>query len=129
MNDSFSPSGSGKRTLVLILLPLLAIALAVLVIYANRHARDKGVVTVVVSGESAATADINTGKIIDATGRDPLVPEVGYRYKVFVDDESDDRSSGIAKIGGRATFIPGARRGQPEGGIGPIPFDVIIYFF
>jgi predicted RNA-binding protein with TRAM domain len=37
---------------------------------------------------------------------------LGYRYKVFVDDESDDRSSGIAKIGRLVTFIPGARRGQ-----------------
>ena len=29
-----------------------------------------------------------------------------------MEDESDDRSSGIAKIGGLATFIPEARRGH-----------------
>ncbi len=62
-------------------------------------------------GEGAAL--VNTGAIIDAT--DPAVrvtPQVGYRYRVFVDDESDDRASGIARIGGRTTFIDGARRGQ-----------------
>ena len=62
-------------------------------------------------GEGAAL--VNTGAIIDAT--DPamrVTPQVGYRYRVFVEDESDDRASGIARIGGRTTFIDGARRGQ-----------------
>ena len=113
MNDSSTPADSHKRTLALILLPLLAIALAGSVIYINQKAKEKGVVTVVVSGESATAADINTGDIIDATlPGQVLEPLLGRRYKVFVEDESDDRSSGIAKIGGRATFIPGARRGQ-----------------
>ena len=113
MNDSSAPAESKKRTLALILLPLLAIALAGVVIYINQKAKEKGMVTVVVAGESATAAAINTGDVIDATLPGvALEPLLGRRYKVFVEDESDDRSSGIAKIGGRATFIPGARRGQ-----------------
>ena len=112
MSESAEKSSS-LRTLFLILLPLLGIALVGLVIYATK-AQKKAVVTVVVGAEEAGAAAINTGEILDATGAAGygLVPQLGYRYQVFVEDESDDRSSGIAKIGGRATFIPEARRGQ-----------------
>lgn len=112
MSES-AEKNSSLRTLFLILLPLLGIALVGLVIYATR-APKKAVVTVVVGAEEAGAAAINTGEIIDATGAAGygLVPQLGYRYQVFVEDESDDRSSGIAKIGGRATFISEARRGQ-----------------
>ena len=107
-----SPASSGPlRTAALILLPILGIALVVAAIFATKS-KEKSVVTVVVGeGQAGATA-INTGGIIDATGDDPLLPQLGYRYKVFVDDESDDRSSGIAKIGRMTTFIPDARRGM-----------------
>lgn len=106
------PSPSPLRTLALILLPLLGIALVGAAIYATRP-RDKAIVTVVVGEGQAAGAAINTGDIIDATIPGAAgAPRLGYRYKVFVDDESDDRSSGIAKIGGLVTFIPDARRGQ-----------------
>ena len=107
------PHHDGKwRAIALISLPVLGILLVIIAIYLVRP-RDSGVVTVVVSGDQAGAAAINTGEIIDATlPGAALEPRLGYRYKVFVEDESDDRSSGIAKIGGRATFIPGARRGQ-----------------
>ena len=107
------PHHDGKwRAIALISLPVLGILLVIIAIYLVRP-RDSGVVTVVVSGDQAGAAAINTGEIIDATLPGAILePRLGYRYKVFVEDESDDRSSGIAKIGGRATFIPGARRGQ-----------------
>ena len=113
MSESADKSVSSLRTLFLILLPLLGIVLVIAVIFATR-AKNKAVVTVVVGADAAGAAAINTGEVIDATGAAGygLVPRLGYRYQVFVDDESDDRSSGIAKIGGLATFIPDARRGQ-----------------
>ena len=113
MSESTDKSVSSLRTLFLILLPLVGIVLVVAVIFATR-AKNKAVVTVVVGADAAGAAAINTGEVIDATGAAGygLVPRLGYRYQVFVDDESDDRSSGIAKIGGLATFIPDARRGQ-----------------
>ena len=111
MNVPASKSTDSKlRTLALVLLPLLGIALVGFAIYATQS-KKKANVTVVFSGEEAA--NVNTGDILDATvPGNAIVPRVGYRYKVFVDDESDDRSSGIAKVGGLVTFIPGARRGQ-----------------
>ena len=108
-----APSSSGAlRTIVLIRLPVLGIILAVAIALLVRRPTDRADVAVIVTGEEAAAA-INTGDVIDATGRAPgLVPRLGYRYKVFIDDESEDRTSGIAKIGGLVTFIPGTRPGQ-----------------
>ena len=100
------------RTLALILLPIFGIALVAAAIYATRSKDKASVIVIYADGQAGASA-INTGDIVDATRPGAAIaPRIGYRYKVFVDDESDDRSSGIAKIGGRATFIPDARRGQ-----------------
>ena len=111
MSNPAESSSSTLRTLALILLPILGIVLVAAAIFATRT-KEKSNVSVVVAQDQAGAAAINTGVVIDATGRDPIVPQMGYRYKVFIDDESDDRSSGIAKIGGMATFIPGGRRGM-----------------
>ena len=112
MSSSAPQSSSPLRTLALILLPLLGIALVAAAIVSTRS-KDKAAVTVVVTEDQAGAAAINTGDVIDATVPGAaLVPQLGYRYKVFVDDESDDRSSGIAKIGRLVTFIPEARRGM-----------------
>ena len=112
MSSSAPQSSSPLRTLALILLPLLGIALVAAAIFSTRS-KEKAAVTVVVTEDQAGAAAINTGDVIDATVPGAaLVPQLGYRYKVFVDDESDDRSSGIAKIGRLVTFIPEARRGM-----------------
>jgi predicted RNA-binding protein with TRAM domain len=100
------------RTVALILLPIVGILLVIVAIYLVRP-RDPGVVTVVYTDGQAGAGDINIGAVIDATDpRAAIEPRLGYRYKVFVEDESEDRTSGIAKIGGRVTFVPNARRGQ-----------------
>ena len=112
MSSPAQSSSSSLRTLALILLPILGIVLVGAVIYATQS-KEKAIVTVVVGDGQTGGAAINTGDIIDATVPGAVaVPQLGYRYKVFVDDESDDRSSGIAKVGGLVTFIPDARRGQ-----------------
>ncbi len=112
MSSPVSHSSSPLRTLALILLPLLGIALVLAAILATRS-KQKATVAVVVSDDQAAAAAINTGDVIDATVPGAVAaPQLGYRYKVFVEDESDDRSSGIAKIGRLVTFIPETRRGQ-----------------
>jgi predicted RNA-binding protein with TRAM domain len=93
------------------LLPILGILLILAAIYLVRP-REPGVVAVVYT-EKQSPMEINTGEVIDATDASIRIePQLGYRYKVFVMDESEDRSSGIARIGGRTTFIPGARPGQ-----------------
>ena len=87
MNVPASKSTDSKlRTLALVLLPLLGIALVGFAIYATQS-KKKANVTVVLYGEEAA--NVNTGDILDATvPGNAIVPRVGYRYKVFVDDES-----------------------------------------
>ncbi len=106
------PAESKWRILALVLLPIVGILLVLLAIFLVRP-RDAGVVTVVYTDGAPAGTTINTGDVIDAT--DPrafIVPQVGYRYKVFISDESEDRASGVARLGGRVTFIPNGRRGQ-----------------
>lgn len=106
------PAESKWRILALVLLPIVGILLVLLAIFLMRP-RDAGVVTVVYTDGAPAGTTINTGEVIDAT--DPkafIVPQVGYRYKVFISDESEDRASGVARLGGRVTFIPNGRRGQ-----------------
>ncbi len=101
---------SKYRTLALILLPIFGILLVGAVIFTSQT-KEKATVSVVYTGEEAAS--VNTGDIIDATAHGVVIEvKLGYRYKVFVSDESDDRASGIAKIGGLVTFINGAQRGQ-----------------
>ncbi len=104
------PAVSAKwRAIALMAIVVLGLALIVAVFFAMKKP-EPGRVTKVYEGEAAV---VNTGAIMDGT--DPMVrvtPQVGYRYRVFVEDESDDRASGIARLGGRATFIDGARRGQ-----------------
>ncbi len=105
------PEGKWKAV-ALILLPLVGILLVIVAIYLVRP-RDPGVVTVVYTDGQAGAGEINTGEVIDATDpRAVIEPRLGYRYKVFVEDESEDRTSGVARLGGRITFIPNARRGQ-----------------
>ena len=100
------------RTIALVLLPIVGILLVIVAIYLVRP-RDPGVVTVVYADGQAGASSVNVGDVLDATNpRAPVEPRLGYRYKVFIEDESEDRTSGIAKIGGRATFVPDARRGQ-----------------
>lgn len=104
------PAVSAKwRAIALMAIVVLGLALIVAVFFAMKKP-EPGRVTKVYEGEAAV---VNTGAIVDGT--DPMMrvtPQVGYRYRVFVEDESDDRASGIARLGGRATFIDGARRGQ-----------------
>lgn len=114
MTDSPPPpvTDSKWKAVAIVLLVLLGIASAVLIALHVKQT-DKAAVTVVYTEGQPGAADINMGDIIDATDpATPLEPKLGYRYKLFVEDESDDRTSGVAKIGGRITFISGARRGQ-----------------
>lgn len=114
MTDSTPPpaADSKLKVLALVFLVLLGIAGAVLIAL---HVKESGkaAVTVVYTEGEAGAPDVNTGDVVDAT--DPqavLEPRLGYRYKLFIEDDSDDLTSGIAKIGGRTTFVSGARRGQ-----------------
>ncbi len=105
-----APRDTVWKTVALTTLPLLGIALILLAIVVLRPARQV-VVTEVLPPESGSA--INLGQIIDATVPGAWAePRLGFRYRLFVEDESEDRSSGIAHLAGRAVFIPDARRGQ-----------------
>lgn len=99
---------SRAQIVALVLLPIVGIALIFATIWLVKP-EEKAVIEKV----STDAAHINTGEVIDATIPGARVAaRVGYRYKIFLDDESDDRSSGVGRIGGLITFVPEAKRGQ-----------------
>ncbi len=105
-----APRDTVWKTIALITLPLLGLVLIVLAIALLRPVRPV-VVTEILPPSSGAS--VNLGQIIDATVPGAWAePRLGFRYRLFVEDESEDRSSGIAHLAGRAVFIPDARRGQ-----------------
>lgn len=105
------PNDNPWRLVALVLLPIVGILFVLLAIVLLRP-REPGVVTAVIPPGPNAPV-VNTGGVIDATDPDePVQLRLGYRYRIFIEDESEDRSSGIAHINGRATFVPDARRGQ-----------------
>lgn len=105
-----APRDTVWKTIALVTLPLLGLLLIVLAIALLRPVRPV-VVTEILPPSSGAS--VNLGQIIDATVPGAWAePRLGFRYRLFVEDESEDRSSGIAHLGGRAVFIPDARRGQ-----------------
>jgi predicted RNA-binding protein with TRAM domain len=74
--------------------------------------------TVYVVGEKTletmpgTSSELNMDQIIDAVNNAEAVAREGYRYRVLIDDLSDDGSSGIAHIGGLVTFIDGVSKGD-----------------
>jgi predicted RNA-binding protein with TRAM domain len=116
MTDTPSPvptSDAKWRAIALVCLPIVGILLVILAISLIRP-RDSRVVVYHYEDGLHGAPSVNRGHVTDATApaNARITPLLGYRYRVFVEDESDDRSSGIARIGGRTTFIPDARRGQ-----------------
>jgi len=74
--------------------------------------RDRARVVAVIEGPDAEAYGVNRGEVAD-TLRDPrAVAREGRRYRVRIEDESDDGRSGVARIGGLVTFVPDARPGQ-----------------
>ena len=90
---------------------LAGVALAAAVIVALRP-RGRTRVVAVIEGAEAEAFGVNRGEIHDTLREPRAAAKVGRRYRVRIEDESDDRASGVARIGGLVTFVPGARRGQ-----------------
>ncbi|MBP7828747.1 MAG: TRAM domain-containing protein [Kiritimatiellae bacterium] len=95
---------------ILLVVSLVAV-LAVLWLALKPDNEETEVIEVVVS-EDPSTAGVYRHEIVDAVDRFDVKAEVGRRYRVLIDDESDEGASGVAKIGGLVTFVSGGRRGE-----------------
>ena len=99
------------NTILLLIITVLAlIAVAWLILGPGRG--DTEVIESLVSGDEAAALGVNQSEVIDATGRKDVQAELGRRYEVLIDDESDEGAAGVAHIGGLVVFVSGARKGD-----------------
>lgn len=100
------------RTILSVAIPLVIGAGLVVFLFTQRRGKQDAVVEVTVTGPEAASYDINRTEVINAVNRRDIKPREGYRYQVYIEDESDDGAAGVTHIGGMVTFIPGAEPGD-----------------
>ena len=98
------------RTLLLLALTLIALGVVAYLIFAPGR-RETEVVEAIVSSDEATELGVNESEVIDAIGRD-VTAELGRRYEVLIDDESDEGAAGIAHIGGLVVFVSNTRKGE-----------------
>lgn len=63
-------------------------------------------------GGEAARLALNTGGIVDAIADRATPPRVGWRYRVLTEAAARSQVDAVARIGGRVTFVAGARPGE-----------------
>lgn len=107
-----STDGPPRSALLLLLLICLA-GVAVVVYLVMRPAEEmQETIISVVDVESPADVDLNVLDVIDTLETPDVQAVQGQRYKVLVVDEAREGASGIARIGGLVTFVPGTQRGD-----------------
>lgn len=105
------PPSEHGRNWTLLAVSLAGAALVVMLFILFRQ-RETVVVHSMPAPAPGVAVDVNLGQVTDATTDRNAVARDGYRYKVFITEETDDGSSGVARVGGLVTFVPGARKGQ-----------------
>jgi predicted RNA-binding protein with TRAM domain len=97
--------------ILLLVLSLAALGAVLWLVLAPREAEVE-VVESTVEGKEAEETGVYRGEVVDTIERKDVAAEEGHRYKVLIQDESKDGASGVARIGGLVTFVPGARKGE-----------------
>lgn len=95
----------------LLAVAVVALAAVVWLLVARRPA-GREVVVEVLPEESSAEVAVYTSEVIDAINERNIQAEAGKRYKVVIEDESKEGTSGIARIGGLVTFVKGGEVGD-----------------
>ena len=99
------------RTVLLLALTLISLGVVAFLIFAAGRAETE-VVEAIVPSHEAVELGVNQSEVIDAIGRRDVTAELGRRYEVIIDDESDEGAAGIAHIGGLVVFVSNTRRGE-----------------
>jgi predicted RNA-binding protein with TRAM domain len=105
------PQKSRLPLVLLLAISLGTLAVVILLLVAPRNPPNE-TVEEIVEGEAAGDLDVNRQQVTDARDGQPAVVEPGRRYRVLIEDESKDSAAGIARIGGRVTFVPATRKGE-----------------
>ncbi|MCK5852241.1 TRAM domain-containing protein [bacterium] len=101
-----------RITAMMLVLAFAVAAILYLVIASRPDAREISLGEQIYTNMPSTDSDINVGQIIDATNNKNITPREGYRYRVIITGLSRDGSSGITRIGGMITFVPGTKKGD-----------------
>ena len=117
MDTDSTESASGHsrldtKTLAALLVVSIAGVALVAWLLLGRSRQPREIVVDVVQAPSAQDAGVYTSEVIDATRDRDITAEEGRRYRVRIEDESREGASGVARIGGLVTFVPGLREGD-----------------
>ena len=105
-------SGIPRSALVALLFVCLA-AVGVVVYLVLRPADSRQeLIIAMLEVESPRAAGVNVLEVTDTLANPAAEAVEGQRYKVLVVDNAREGDSGIARIGGLVTFVPGTQRGD-----------------
>lgn len=110
-NPSSMSGAVPLRIILLLVLTIIALGVVAYLIFAPAR-REAEIIEGTVTGNEAVTLGVNQSEVIDATARKDVKAELGRRYEVVVDDESDEGAAGVAHVGGLVVFVPGTRKGE-----------------
>ena len=110
--DSSSGTGISKGVLIALLALCLAAVGAVVFLIIRPGSPAPEVILAVTEAQSPEEAGIPALTVVDTIQNPSAEAVVGGRYKVRITDNAREGSSGIARIGGRVTFVPDTRRGD-----------------
>ncbi|HMP72117.1 MAG TPA: TRAM domain-containing protein [Kiritimatiellia bacterium] len=114
MTTAQENTGAPERSvwLTFLLFLITVLALAVVIYLVARPSRSDSEVILQVIPVEAPPAELNLGVVQDAIADPTLEPVVGGRYRVLVQDNSREGTSGIARFGGKLVFVDGAAKGD-----------------
>ncbi len=97
--------------IVLLLVCLLGVGVVVYLVVRPDDVEEERIISLV-EVEAPEAVDLNVLDVIDTLEDPDVEAQEGRRYKVLVVDEAREGASGIARIGGLVTFVPGAEKGD-----------------
>ena len=110
-NKTVSSGMSRSTLLVLLFVCLAAVGVVVYLVLRPSDTRQELIIAML-EVESPREAGVNVSEVIDTLQDSAASAIEGQRYKVLVVDNAREGDSGIARIGGLVTFVPGAQRGD-----------------
>jgi len=112
MSSEPKPEMLSRNVLLILLVICLAALVAVVFLVVRSGDKQNEQIITLMETTNASASGVNILQVVDTLTNKSAVAMEGHRYKVLIDDEAREGTSGIARIGGLVTFVPDARKGD-----------------
>lgn len=112
MNSEQKPEVLSRNVLLILLVICLAALIAVVFLVVRTGDKQQEQIITLMETTNAAASGVNILQVVDTLTVKDAVAMEGHRYKVLIEDEAREGTSGIARIGGLVTFVPDTRKGD-----------------